>query len=187
MPASPSGSSATSTRASRNQRRVLAGNRDLVGETIAGKASSEQYSLFRAYVTARHGEGGMAEMSALDFAMMIDDSHVETRVTEYRRRGPDSGITGRGAGPLVAFVVTDRLRDGFSLVYSAFDPALVGAQPRDLPHPRSHHAIDARQGFPISISATGSMARARWTTSAASSPWSGSVRTAGSATRRIDG
>ena len=111
-------------RASRNQRRVLAANRDLIGETIAGKASSEQYSLFRAYVTARHGEGGMAEMSALDFAMMIDDSHVETRVTEYRRRGPDSGITGRGVGPLAAFVVTDRLRDGFSLVYSAFDPAL---------------------------------------------------------------
>ncbi len=109
----------------RNQRRVLAANADLVGETKPAKATSEQYSLFRSYVTTRHSHGGMAEMSALDYAMMIDDSHVETTITEYRRRGPDSGITGRGAGDLVAFVVTDALRDGLSLVYSAFDPQMT--------------------------------------------------------------
>ena len=46
--------------------------------------SSEQYSLFRAYIDARHGDGGMAEMSVLDYSLMVEDSVVETCVTEYR-------------------------------------------------------------------------------------------------------
>ena len=86
---------------------------------------SEQYSLFRDYLAARHAEGGMADMSILDYAMMIEDSHVETRLVEYRRRGPDSGFTGRGIGPLVALCVTDVLADGLSMVYSFYDPELA--------------------------------------------------------------
>jgi arginine-tRNA-protein transferase len=54
--------------------------------------------------------------------MMVEDSHVETRVIDYRRRGPDSGITGRGAGQLLAVALTDVLSDGLSMVYSFFDP-----------------------------------------------------------------
>ena len=38
----------------------------------------------------------MADMSVLDYAMMVEDTHVDTRVIEYRFRGPDTGITGRG-------------------------------------------------------------------------------------------
>ena len=41
---------------------------------------------------------------------------------EYRRRGPDSGINGRGAGQLLAVALTDVLSDGLSMVYSFFDP-----------------------------------------------------------------
>ena len=52
--------------------------------------TSEQYSVFRAYLDARHRDGGMADMTVLDYAMMVEDSHVETRMVEYRRRGPDS-------------------------------------------------------------------------------------------------
>ena len=50
--------------------------------------SAEQYSLFRAYIDARHGDGGMAEMSVLDYSLMVEDSVVETSVTEYRLK-PD--------------------------------------------------------------------------------------------------
>jgi arginine-tRNA-protein transferase len=64
----------------------------------------------------------MADMTVLDYAMMVEDSHVETRIIEYRRRGPDSFITGRGAGRLVAVALTDVLSDGLSMVYSFFDP-----------------------------------------------------------------
>ncbi|MBV9076657.1 MAG: arginyltransferase [Methylobacteriaceae bacterium] len=106
-------------------RRVLKANRDLVGTAYANRPSSEQYALFRRYLEARHGDGGMVDMSVLDYSMMVEDSHVETRIIEYRRRGPDTAINGRGQGPLVAVSLTDVLADGLSMVYSFFDPALA--------------------------------------------------------------
>jgi arginine-tRNA-protein transferase len=53
--------------------------------------------------------------------MMVEDSHVETRMVEYRQRGPDSAINGRGSGQLLAVALTDVLSDGLSMVYSFFD------------------------------------------------------------------
>ena len=59
--------------------------------------TSEQYSIFRAYLDSRHRDGGMADMTVLDYAMMVEDSHIETRIIEYRaarttrRRRPDRG------------------------------------------------------------------------------------------------
>lgn len=105
----------------RNLRRVARRNADLIGEEKAAQPSSEQYSLFRAYLAARHHDGGMTDMSALDYSMMIEDTHVDTRLIEYRRRGPDSRILGRGQGPLVAACLTDILADGLSMVYSFYD------------------------------------------------------------------
>ncbi len=107
---------------SRNQRRVLDANSDLIGESLPARPTSEQYSLFRHYLDSRHADGGMADMNVLDYTMMIEDSHVETRVVEYRRRGPDSAINGRGVGRLYAMCLTDVLADGLSMVYSFYDP-----------------------------------------------------------------
>lgn len=106
-------------------KRVAKANRDLVGLVTANQPSSDQYSLFRQYLTARHGAGGMVEMTVLDYAMMVEDSHVDTRLVEYRRRGPDTAINGRGRGPLIATCLTDVLADGLSMVYSFYDPALA--------------------------------------------------------------
>ena len=64
-----------------------------IGEMRAPVPTSEQYSVFRAYLDTRHRDGGMADMTVLDYAMMVEDSHVETRLVEYRRRGPDSGAS----------------------------------------------------------------------------------------------
>ena len=111
---------------SANMRGVLKGNRDLVGTLVPNRPTSEQYALFRRYLEARHGGGGMADMTVLDYAMMIEDSHVSTHLVEYRRRGPDTAINGRGAGPLVAVCLIDELSDGLSMVYSFFDPDLAG-------------------------------------------------------------
>jgi arginine-tRNA-protein transferase len=105
-------------------RRIAKKNRDIIGTETAASPSSDQYSLFRAYLDARHAEGGMADMTVLDYAMMVGDSHVDTQVIEYRFRGVDSGITGRGEGPLIATALTDVLADGLSMVYSFFDPDL---------------------------------------------------------------
>jgi len=107
---------------SKSFRRIAARNQDLVSFPVEPKPTSEQYGLFRSYLGARHGEGGMADMSILDFAMMVEDSHVETKLIEYRRHGPDTAITKRGQGPLVAMCLTDVLADGLSMVYSFYDP-----------------------------------------------------------------
>ncbi len=106
----------------RSMQRVIRRNRDVVGAETSASPSSEQYSLFRDYLDSRHAEGGMADMTVLDYAMMVGDSHVDTLVVEYRFRGPDTGITGRGEGSLIATALTDVLADGLSMVYSFFDP-----------------------------------------------------------------
>jgi arginyl-tRNA--protein-N-Asp/Glu arginylyltransferase len=109
-------------RPTRNMRRVVERNSDLVAEMRVPVPTSEQYSVFRGYLDSRHRDGGMADMTVLDYAMMVEDSHVETRIVEFRRRGPDSRITGRGNGPLLGVALTDILSDGLSMVYSFFDP-----------------------------------------------------------------
>ncbi|WP_372422488.1 arginyltransferase [Salinarimonas chemoclinalis] len=109
---------------SRNLRRIARSNRDLVGTGVANQATSEQYSLFRRYLDSRHADGGMIDMTVLDYAMMVEDSHIETKLVEYRRRGPDTAINGRGEGPLVAMCLTDVLADGLSMVYSFYDPEM---------------------------------------------------------------
>ncbi|PWJ76958.1 arginine-tRNA-protein transferase [Pseudaminobacter salicylatoxidans] len=108
----------------RSMRRVLHDNTDLIGDIRDAEPSNEQYSLFRKYLDARHRKGGMSDMTVLDYAMMVEDTHVNTKVIEYRRRGPDSFITGKGRGELIAVALTDIMADGLSMVYSYFDPDL---------------------------------------------------------------
>jgi arginine-tRNA-protein transferase len=110
---------------SANLRRVLRQNRDLIGTALPNRPTADQYLLFRRYLDARHTDGGMADMTVLDYSTMIEDSHVDTRVIEYRRRGSDSGITGRGTGHLVGACLTDEMADGLSMVYSFYDPDLA--------------------------------------------------------------
>ncbi|MFV0280230.1 MAG: arginyltransferase [Rhodoblastus sp.] len=103
-------------RPGRTMRRVLARNYDVSAVFAPPQATSEQYSLFRGYVDSRHSDGGMADMSVLDFSMMVEDSHVETRLVEYRRPDADGGNT------LVGCCLTDVLADGLSMVYSFYEP-----------------------------------------------------------------
>lgn len=105
--------------------KILRMNADIEARRIPSKPTIEQYSLFRAYIEARHAEGGMADMSLLDYSMMIQDSTVETFLTEYRLPvPPDEGDP--ADPPLVAAVLCDRLSDGISLVYSFYEPEMPG-------------------------------------------------------------
>jgi len=101
----------------RSLRRIVRGNADLERRERPPLPSSEQYSVFRAYLDARHAEGGMADMTVLDYAMMVEDTHVETRLFEYRRAEP-----GNQRGALIACALTDVLTDGLSMVYSFYEP-----------------------------------------------------------------
>lgn len=110
----------------KNLKRIAARNSDLIGEELPPLPTSEQYSLFRTYLDARHWDGGMVDMTSLDYAMMVEDTHVNTRLIEYRLRGVDSGISGKGEGPLIAVALTDELNNGLSMVYSFFDTFEAG-------------------------------------------------------------
>jgi leucyl-tRNA---protein transferase len=109
-------------RPSRSMRRVLDRNQDVVAEMRVPVPTSEQYSVFRGYLDLRHRDGGMADMTVLDYAMMVEDSHVDTRLIEYRSRNSDGRGATREPGPLLGVALTDLLSDGLSMVYSFFEP-----------------------------------------------------------------
>ncbi|MHA1518439.1 MAG: arginyltransferase [Alphaproteobacteria bacterium] len=127
----------------RSLKRIAKANLDLFTTRMPAAPSSEQYALFRDYIEARHSDGGMAEMSVLDYSLMVEDSVVETFVTEYRQK-PDK----TGDSPLVAVALCDRLSDGISMVYSFYDPHM---QPRSLGTYMilDHVEFARRQGYPF--------------------------------------
>ena len=105
---------------SRYERRVLDRNRDLVRDLVEAEATMEQFELLRRYLTARHAEGGMADMTWADYVAMVEDTSARTHLIEYRMPSND-----RGPGDLVAGVLVDVLSDGLSLVYSFYAPDMA--------------------------------------------------------------
>ena len=99
-------------------KRVLKKNADLVTQVVKARATSEHYSLFRGYIDTRHSEGGMADMSVLDFAAMVDDTVADSRIVEYRF---DESC--ENAGELASAVLMDVLGDGISMIYSFYEPS----------------------------------------------------------------
>ena len=106
----------------KSMRRVLTTNDDVIATELDAEPSSEQFALFRRYLDHRHQQGGMSEMTVLDYAMMVEDTHVNTRVIEYRERVEGSGIGKQGQ--LLGVALTDVMSDGTSMVYSFYDPEL---------------------------------------------------------------
>jgi len=104
---------------SRGQKRILRRNSDLVRSARSPWATEEHYDLFRRYLDSRHATGGMADMDMHEFAAMVEETPVRSRIVEYHRK---STVSGRSE--LVAVCLTDVLLDGLSMVYSFFDPNL---------------------------------------------------------------
>ena len=95
-------------------RRTLKANADLTLTVTESYATREQFELLQKYLSARHQEGGMNDMDFERFEMMVEDCASRTEIFEYRN---DDGV-------LIACCITDMLQDGFSMVYSFFDPDL---------------------------------------------------------------
>ncbi|MBQ2263436.1 MAG: arginyltransferase [Loktanella sp.] len=96
----------------RSQRRVQTRASHLTRRATAPWATEEQYDLFRTYLDSRHATGGMADMDMFEFAAMVEETPIRTRLIEYS-----------DCGELQAVCLTDILDDGLSMVYSFFDPA----------------------------------------------------------------
>jgi arginine-tRNA-protein transferase len=104
----------------RSHRRILKRNAHLTREATSPWATEDQFDLFRAYLDQRHAEGGMADMDIFEFASMIEETPIKSRVVEYAAPPPE----GHRKRVLTAVCLTDLLDDGLSMVYSFYDPAL---------------------------------------------------------------
>ena len=105
---------------SRTMRRIARKNCGLTVHKMPPVARVEYFSLLRKYLQLRHPDGGMTEMDFEEFAEMVENSTVDTHLYEYRLP-PDHETD---ANALVAVALSDRMGDGFSMVYSFFNPYL---------------------------------------------------------------
>jgi len=101
---------------SRSQKRILRRGGDLVRAEVAAEATREQFALLRTYLDSRHPGGGMSDMGLFDYVAMVEETPVQTHIVEYRD----------ASGTLAACALTDRLKDGLSMVYSFFHPGEDG-------------------------------------------------------------
>ena len=105
----------TGFRASKNLRRIAIRNQDLTAHVLPPQSSREQFELLHRYLDHRHSEGGMADMTPQDYITMVEETAVSTRLIEYRTAD----------NQLVACLLRDTMFDGYSMVYSFFDPDLA--------------------------------------------------------------
>jgi arginine-tRNA-protein transferase len=101
--------------ASKSQKRVMRRNAHLTRRATSPWATEDQYELFREYLDTRHAEGGMADMDVFEFAAMVEETPIRSRVVEY---------TDTENRDLTAVCLTDVLEDGLSMVYSFYKPNL---------------------------------------------------------------
>jgi leucyl-tRNA---protein transferase len=130
-------------KASRSQSRIIKRNIGLKRNVTSPWATEDQFSLFRRYLDDRHSDGGMADMDIFEFAAMIEETPIKSRVIEYTRP-PKGNERGR---PLVAVCLTDVFDDGLSMVYSFYDPTFA-AQSLGTHVILDHVAIAREAGLP---------------------------------------
>ena len=97
---------------SRSMRRIVTRNDDLRLSESKAVATTEQFSLFTRYQRSRHSDSDMSRMTANDYAAMIEEGSATARLFNLRTSD----------GVLVGSILADRLADGFSAVYSFFEP-----------------------------------------------------------------
>jgi len=113
---------------SKSFRRAWKANLDLTAVKRPPVATGEQFRLFQRYLTARHHDGEMAGMTALDYRCMIEDSPVSSQVIELRRPSePNPAVPPADRDRpdhLTAACLIDVMDDGLSAVYSFFEPGM---------------------------------------------------------------
>jgi leucyl-tRNA---protein transferase len=68
----------------RRWKRVTSANDDVVACLVPTQATYEQYILLQKYLTLRHLDAGMSDMSIFDYSTMVEETAVRTHLVEYR-------------------------------------------------------------------------------------------------------
>lgn len=100
----------------RSQRRCLKAHGKLEAGEMPLQFSAEHYQLYRRYQARRHAGGGMDLDNREQYTQFLLQSHVDTRLVEFRDNGDLRMVS-----------VIDVLNDGLSSVYTFFDPDIPGA------------------------------------------------------------
>lgn len=98
--------------AGKSFKRIINANKDITGIHTPAQTNKEQYALLTKYLAQRHENGGMDDMTIPDYMAMVEDTPVDTHITEYVAQD----------NRLIGVALMDRLSDGLSMVYSFFDP-----------------------------------------------------------------
>jgi len=80
---------------SKSQKRVAKRNAYLNRRATSPWATEAQYDLFRTYLDSRHATGGMADMDMFEFAAMVEETPIRSRLIEYTNAGagqPKDGL-----------------------------------------------------------------------------------------------
>ncbi|MBI4987781.1 MAG: arginyltransferase [Rhodocyclales bacterium] len=100
----------------RAQRRSAARHDGLAARELPLAFREEHYDLYQRYQASRHSGGGMDQDSREQYAHFLLQSHVDSRLVEFRENDVLRMVS-----------IVDVLTDGLSSVYTFFDPDVPGA------------------------------------------------------------